>query len=160
MSGILVAVFIGGSETQGEGAGVSKPRDAVKERFWRGLLRQWEGSEQGTGEFCRQAGVPEYQLHWWRRTLERRDQADEHVRSSSVSRRERAVSSGEGSRQRSDRNDNSPFVRVLLPSAATPLEVVHPGGCLIRVPGDCDTGLLASVLAVLDAGSRAAEGAR
>lgn len=158
MSGILVAVVIRYSETHVEDAGVSKPRDAVKERFWRGLLRQWVVSELGTGEFCRQAGVPEYQLHWWRRTLERRDQVIEHAQSSSPSGRVPAGRAGEGNRHRSNRNDNSAFVRVLLPTAAAPLEVVHPGGCLIRVPGDCDTGLLASVLAVLDAGSRSRDG--
>lgn len=154
----MVALAIRYSETHREDAGVSKARDAMKERFWRGLLRQWAAIELGTGEFCRQAGVPEYQLHWWMRTLERRDQAIEHAQTSAPSRRVPTVSSGEGNRHRSDGNENSPFVRVLPPTVAAPLEVMHPGGCLIRVPGDCDTGRLASVLAVLDAGSRSRDG--
>jgi hypothetical protein len=64
--------------------------------------------------------------------------------------------------------EESAFVQILLPATAaapptaarTSLEVLHPGGCLIRVPGECDTGLLARVLSVLDAPSRPREGVR
>jgi hypothetical protein len=37
---------------------MSKPRDAVKERFWRNLIRRHESSGLGTRRFCEEAGVP------------------------------------------------------------------------------------------------------
>lgn len=154
---------------------MSKQRDAVKERFWRGVMRKWSASGLGARRFCRQAGIAEHQLHSWRRTLAARDQeagsssrnSQPHGQSSPTARpadqlgRQRLNSAarhrtatGASSAARDNSARESAFLRVLLPAVAAPLEIVHPQGCVIRVPHDGDPTALARVLAVLDAAHR------
>jgi transposase-like protein len=46
-----------------------------KERFWRGLLRQWRRSGSSVRGFCREHGLSEPSFYAWRRTLAERDAA-------------------------------------------------------------------------------------
>ena len=50
-----------------------KPRDPVKERFWRRMLRLWQGSGLSVRAFCQQHELSEANFYAWRRTLAQRD---------------------------------------------------------------------------------------
>ena len=53
---------------------MAKSRDAVKERYWRKVIRQQGASGLGAKQFCAQEGLPEHRFYWWRRTLRQRDE--------------------------------------------------------------------------------------
>ena len=113
---------------------MGKPRDTTKELYWRGLIRRQADSRLGARGFCRREGIPEYQFHWWRRTLQKRDQ-------------HRATQApASGARQAVA----TPFLSVHLPLSAT-IELVHPRGHVIRVPALFDAAALGRILATLDA---------
>ena len=50
-------------------------RGARKERFWRGVMRQWRGSGLSVRAFCAERGLSEPSFYGWRRTLAERDAA-------------------------------------------------------------------------------------
>lgn len=50
------------------------PRDAGKERFWRGCITRWRGSGLSVREFCRREALSEPSFYSWRRELARREQ--------------------------------------------------------------------------------------
>lgn len=108
-----------------------KPRDLKKERYWRRVIRRHSASGQSVRQFCFSLGIREYQFHSWRRTIVERD----------VTRT--AAKGFDASGQ---------FVPVRLPfSMGAPLEVVHPGGCVIRIPtATVDVTALRRVLLALD----------
>lgn len=125
-----------------QGVTVSKPRDAAKERYWRNLIRRQESSGLGTRRFCNQVGVPEHRFQWWRRTLRWRDQHDAvEVHSDDEGQSAHAASE----------DGRSMFVPVRLPfSLGASIEVVHPRGYVIRVPGLFDAITLQRILTVLE----------
>ncbi|NLS97873.1 MAG: hypothetical protein GXX96_37505 [Planctomycetaceae bacterium] len=51
---------------------MAKPRDVVKERYWRDVFRRQAASGLGVRQFCVKEGLPEHRFHWWRRTLRQR----------------------------------------------------------------------------------------
>ena len=53
---------------------MAKSRDAVKERYWRKVIRQQGASGLGAKQFCAQEGLPEHRFYWWQRTLRQRDE--------------------------------------------------------------------------------------
>lgn len=48
-------------------------RDAEKEKFWRGVVQEQEGSGKSVRGFCREKGVKENLFYAWRRELRLRD---------------------------------------------------------------------------------------
>jgi hypothetical protein len=52
-----------------------KPRDPSKERFWRRMLRLWQGSGLSVRAFCEQHDLAQPSFYAWRRTLAERDSA-------------------------------------------------------------------------------------
>ena len=116
---------------------MSKPRDAAKERYWRGVIRRHVASGLGTRRFCRKEGIAEDRYHWWRRTLRERDrQAQADVNSGRT--RPSAATGGR-------REEDGGFLPVHLPFCVAPaIEVVHPGGCVVRVPAGFDCGCFSS----------------
>jgi transposase-like protein len=108
-------------------------RDLGKERFWRGVLRRFRGSELTVREFCAEHGVSEASFYAWRRTIARRDQQ----------------SKAEVSEQR------PVFVplTVVPTSPSSVLEVLAISGRVVRVPPDFDACVLRRLLAVLDEGA-------
>jgi hypothetical protein len=122
---------------------MGKPRDAVKERYWRQLIRRQAASGLGRRGFCEREGVPEYQFHWWRRTLRERDR---HRARDAQRTRTRCPVADPGSKEA-----ESPFLAVHLPlSLGTAIEVVHPRGHVLRVPACFDATALRRILATLD----------
>ena len=88
-------------------------------------------------DFCRRRRIPPHQFYWWKRKLSLLDEQDD---------------AGQA-------KDEPGFVPVRLPVfsfSAGLIEVVHPGGCVVRLPREFDTDSLRRVLETLSA-SRSAE---
>jgi len=116
-----------------------KVRDASKERYWRRLIRRQRKTDETVARFCAREGLRVHQFYWWQRTLRARDQQ------STTERREGcdAASPGEEAAK--------PFVPVRLPFLThAPIEVVHPGGYVVRVPVGFDPLSLRRILVTLD----------
>jgi len=129
---------------------MAKSRDAVKERYWRGVIRRLEASGLGARRFCKRERLPEHRLHWWRRRL-RGDQGR--------TRRPPSTRSRSRVRDCGDRREGSPFLPVGIPfSVGGPIEVVHPRGHVIRVPAIFDAAALGHILAAIDAPAGASGG--
>ena len=111
---------------------MSKVRDKKKEAYWRRQFSEHRSSGKFIGEFCRRRRIPLHQFHWWKRRLSLLDNQD-----------------GEG------QAENEPgFVPVRLPAFSFSvglIEVVHPNGCVIRIPPRFDTDALRRVLDTLGA---------
>lgn len=120
---------------------MGKVRDASKERFWRKLIRRQGKSDETVARFCAREGVPVHQFYWWRRTL--------RERSSPANRGHGRMASGEVAS--TSKPDALAFVPVRVPfSLSAPIEVVHPGGCVVRVPAGFDRLALRGILASLE----------
>jgi hypothetical protein len=121
-------------------------RDASKERCWRRLIRQQGKTGETVARFCAREGVPPHQFYWWKRTLRTRQ-------GSSTSPRR----NGQRPANQSEPAEQS-FVPVRLPLVAHPsIEVLHPGGCLVRVPAGFDPHALRRILATLSPSADDAE---
>src|SRR5438270_11357505 len=53
-----------------------KPRDPSKERFWRRMVAQWQGSGSSVRAFCDRHGLAVPSFYAWRRLLRQRDAHD------------------------------------------------------------------------------------
>ena len=122
---------------------MARVRDASKERYWRRLIRRQAQSGESVARFCAGEGVPPHRFHWWRRTLRSRDQ-----QATTRRRHHRPPAQAVASKSESD---TLAFVPVRLPfSVGVPIELVHPGGCVMRVPVGFDPLSLRRILASLD----------
>jgi hypothetical protein len=112
--------------------------DPKLEQRWRQRLAQWRRSGLTIRRFCERRGLSEPSFYAWRRELLRRD-----------ARRSAAAAPTDPSA--------TPFIPVqVVPSPTpSPLELVLPGGRILRVAPGFDTDTLRRLLATLDA---AAEG--
>lgn len=121
---------------------MGKAADASKERYWRELIRRQRDRGETVAGFCGREGVSVHQFYWWKRTLKSRSR-----RSASGHGRPAASedTAGEGSLAAKS------FFPVRLPfSTAAPIELVHPGGWVLRVPAGFDPRSLRQILASLD----------
>jgi len=120
---------------------MGKVRDSAKEKYWRGVIRRQRKSGETMAAFCAREGVSADRFYWWRRALRSRDRqlptdaqvftSDEQPEQGEV-----AVES---------------FVPVRLPFLTqAAIEMVHPGGCVLRVPVGFDVPSLRRILATLD----------
>jgi transposase len=124
---------------------VGKPRDPVKEQFWRRTIDDHARCGLSVRAYCQREGLELWNFHGWRRELARRDAE--------------IVSARTGRR-------SSPFtepahglaflpVRVVQdadPIAATAtIEIVMPAGPTVRVMRGFDPIALDAVLSVLEA---------
>ena len=118
---------------------MGKIRDASKERYWRKLIGRQGKTGETVARFCAREGVPVHQFYWWQRTLRGRDGQSTRV---GAARHEIA---------RPDAMVAKSFVPVRLPFLTyAPIEVVHPAGCVVRVPAAFDPRSLRQVLTTLD----------
>ena len=109
---------------------MTKTRDRVKERRWVRLLREKQASGESVAAFCRKRQIPVHQYYWWQRQLRQCDAQDAD---------ERPLSPGR-------------FVPVRVSVVSPMIEVVHPGGCIVRVVAGVDVRALRNVLAALEGG--------
>jgi len=109
---------------------VGKVRDKKKEAYWRRQLVDHTASGKSVVEFCRRRRIPVHQFYWWKRQLSLRD--------------DQAGAGQVGT--------EPAFYPVRLPVvSAEPIEVIHPDGCVVRVPPGFDTASLRRVLETLHA---------
>lgn len=121
-------------------------RDASKERYWRKLIRRQGKTVETVARFCAREDVPVHQFYWWQRTLRTRP------RPSTSQRR-----NGQRRASQSEQAEKS-FVPVRLPLLTqASIEVLHPGGCVVRVPAGFDPHSLRRILATLDPSTDSAE---
>jgi len=127
-------------------AGRRAGRDPAKERFWRQMVRRWEGSGLSVRHFCNRFGLSEQSFYAWRRILTQRD----HETGAG------AVQPGASARVEAP-PEMPRFVPVRViadDSAGSPpasgIEVVFASGTLIRVPRGVDRQTLADVIAALE----------
>lgn len=123
---------------------MGKVRDSAKEKYWRGVIRRQSRSSETIAAFCAREGVSADRFYWWRRALRARDRqlaADAQV------------SDGDEQPEQGDAVVES-FVPVRLPFLTeAAIEMVHPGGWVLRVPVGFDLPSLRRILATLDLSS-------
>jgi hypothetical protein len=111
---------------------VGKVRDKKKEAYWRRQCGEHRSSGKSAVEFCRRRRIPVHRFYWWKHRLSVLDDQD-----------------GAG------RAENEPgFVPVRLPVLSFSvglIEVVHPSGCVVRVPPGFDGDSLRRGLDMLTA---------
>lgn len=107
---------------------MARSPDRSKERRWIRVLQDKQVSGGSVAAFCRKRQIPVHQFYWWQRQLRDRDAFD------------------------TDEQPLSPasFVPVRVSLVAPLIEVVHPGGCVVRVVAGVDAQSLRHVLAALD----------
>ena len=120
---------------------MSKPRDPVKEQFWRQTLAAWQDSGLAVTTFCQQRQLQLQSFFRWRKLLTQRDQTAPSAETTAPS----APGAAEA----------PAFVPVRLRSrpgdpAQHPFEVVLAGGRLLRVAGAFDPAALRQLLDVLE----------
>ena len=109
---------------------MTRSQDRVKARRWVRLFREKQASGESVAAFCRKRQIPVHQYYWWQRQLRHSDvqNADEQPLSP------------------------APFVPVRVALGSPMIEVVHPGGCIVRVVAGTDVQALRNVLAALEGG--------
>lgn len=122
-----------------------RPFDPDKEMLWRSILKRQHSSGLSVRAFCHREGLNDGNLFRWRRELSQRDRA-----------------ANTASPNRSADESTSPSASpVFLPVRViddcgvharpiTPIEILLPGGPIVRVPLGFDPRTLGDVLAVLE----------
>jgi hypothetical protein len=106
---------------------MTRSQDRVKARRWVRLFREKQASGMSVAAFCRKRQIPVHQYYWWQRQLRHCD----------VQNTDQPLSPG-------------PFVPVRVSLVSPMIEVVHPGGCIVRVVAGIDVQSLRNVLAALE----------
>jgi hypothetical protein len=122
-----------------------KPRDSVKEQFWRRTIADQGQSDLAVQVYCRRKGLNPGTFRFWREELTRRDAEVMSARPD-----ERPASSAERAR-------TSAFLPVhVVPDAptpvavASPIEIILPSGPIVRVTRGFDPHALDAVLTMLE----------
>lgn len=117
-------------------------RDAGKERFWRGCVRQWRESGLSVRAFCRREALSEPSFYAWRRELARRETSA--LRSQPPSRPQ--------PRRAAKRGGFVPVevVAAKLAAPAASIEILLPRGRRLRVRPGFDRETLQTVLEILE----------
>jgi transposase-like protein len=123
-----------------------KPRDPLREQFWRRTIADQAQSDLTVQAYCRRQSLNPATFSFWRQELARRD-----ARSTPTRVRERPTSSTELARSPAFLS-----VRVVqdasAPIAVSPtIEIVLPSGPIIRITNGFSTQALETVLSVLEA---------
>lgn len=118
-------------------------RDVAKQSLWQRRIRAQGRSGLSVRAFCERERLSEPSFYAWRRTLAEWD-ADQ------------APSIKRAALQRTERGRVPAFVSLTgsappWHTAPTALELVHPGGHVLRIAAGCDQATLSMVLAALSA---------
>jgi hypothetical protein len=137
-------------------------RDAVKEKFWRRMVRGQVRSGLSIRAWCRARDLHEHAFYWWRSQLalnaRRNRQAISKRRSRVACHGLARADRGRTRRSRkpagfAERRGFVP-IRVSAPETAgfeRPIEIVLPRDRRVRVRGPVDRQMLADVLAAMEA---------
>jgi len=117
-------------------------RDADKERFWQGCVKQWRESGLSVRAFCRREALSEPSFYAWRRELARRGSSAPRSQQSSRAQPRRAAKRG----------GFVPLevVAARLAAPAARIEIILPRGRRLRVRPGFDRATLETVLDVLE----------
>ena len=112
---------------------MARKSSAATESRWRDLLKRQAESGLSVRAFCKQEGVSENSLYFWRRELPKRKR-----RNRQVTRQEAEVTPVD-------------FIPVHVGSGSSgSMELVHPLGYQIRIDGRLDPVMLRQLLDVLE----------
>ena len=125
-------------------------RDPAKERFWRGMVRDWQRGELTIREFCARRELAEHNFHAWRRTLVQRDRERARAARAGAARAGAARAGAVQSRVAPAARSLDTFVPLQVVCEARPtIEIVLSGGTVVRVQAGVDDTTLRQVLAAL-----------
>jgi hypothetical protein len=127
------------------GDGATRRSAGDRARFWRGVIGRWQRSGLSQAEYCRKTSLSPGSFRWWKYRITIRDE-----------RRRAPVPRRIPERQGSSEPPLFLPVRVIgSPASSTPapMEIALKGGRTVRIQSDCDAGLLAKVIAVLESRS-------
>ncbi len=102
----------------------TRRRKPQREQFWREAIAVWQKSGLSVRAFCSGRGLSEASFYGWRRTLQERDR----------------------------RRPAAPPGPTFVPLRVVPgvvVEVVLPGGLVVRVPAGAETAAVATLVAAL-----------
>ena len=122
---------------------VGRPRDPIKEEFWRRTIADHAQSNLPIQAYCRLKGLNARSFRSWRQELARRD-------------------SEVASTRTHERSDSVSLTSAFLPvrvvqdapvatALASPIEILLPTGATVRVSRGFDPSTLDAVLSVLEA---------
>jgi hypothetical protein len=115
-------------------------RSVQKEAHWRDVIARQAVSGVSVRRFCANEGIAEASFYAWRRELVVRDRETQTV----------SRPNGRPDDGSLPQNSGGEFIPLRLIEDLGTLEVVHPGGCLVRIGGPVHAATLHRVLEVLD----------
>jgi len=124
-------------------------RSVQKEAHWRDVIARQAASGVSVRRFCANEGIAEASFYAWRRELALRDRETPAVSQAGEAQAGPNDPHGEESLATSP-NTGGEFIPLRLIEDSGTLEVVHPGGCRVRIGGSVDAATLHRVLEVLD----------
>ena len=124
-------------------------RSVQKEARWREVIARQAASGVSVRRFCANEGIAEASFYAWRRELALRDRETPAASQAEEAQARQNGRQAEG-RLATSFNNGGEFIPLRLIEDSGTLEVVHPGGCHVRIGGPVDAATLHQVLEVLD----------
>ena len=124
-------------------------RNIQKEAHWRDVIARQAASEVSVRQFCASEEITEAAFYTWRRKLALRDREAQRASQAVEAQAGQNGGQGEGSLATTPHTGGE-FIPLRLIEDSGTLEVVHPGGCRVRIGGPVDAATLHRVLEVLD----------
>jgi hypothetical protein len=122
---------------------MARRRDAERDGYWQGVIRQQQKSGLSISAFCREREVAEGSFFYWRRKL-----------GAGQTRRRTEGQIGELAEKSVTDNAIAKFVPIDVPTAIRKpggsCELVLPGGCRIIFSDQCDPEWLREIVRVLE----------
>jgi hypothetical protein len=114
-------------------------RNAQKEAYWRDVVERQARSGLSVRRFCAEQDISEASFYGWRKKLARRDQ-------------EKAVTRVPSSSKPGTTNSahGEAFIPLAVADSEHVLEVVHPLGYRVRIPGEVNANSLKQVFDALE----------
>ena len=129
--------------------------EAENRRRWEEVVRRWRQGGQSVRAFCREAGLQESALYFWRRRLVEQRQSQDDANSVPQRKRSRVAAISHARRHAPPPRPTATFLPVRVvedraTEAHVGVEIVLGGGRCVRVAAGFDRQTLTDVLAVLE----------